>query len=255
MKTIPVGRKGHVALVDDADYEALRKHRWSLKTRTGGGHYAVRDDRTGPKRRKISMHRQLLGLGPSETVDHEDGDGLNNQRGNLRPATHGQNMKNRWKKRNSMVSPYKGVRYCGTHWMASISIDKKLKKLGKFTVAEDAARAYDRAAREHFSEFARVNFPQPGENGALHPSLTALPHLPMLIAEQSDRLPWLKGRHRFPRVKSPAELFLWRKSQGWNQAEAAHHFGVVVGTYRRWEKKGPLPYWLTRSFPLTNATD
>jgi len=41
--------------------------------------------------------------------------------------------------------------------------------IGRFGTEEEAALAYDEAARSlHGSEFARVNFPRDGERSALH---------------------------------------------------------------------------------------
>jgi hypothetical protein len=93
-------------------------------------------------------------------VDHEDGNGLNNQRSNLRIASPTQNQGNA-RRRKDNTSGYKGVSwYRRTNkWKAHIRVDKKLRHLGYFIDLTDAARAYDAAALEHFGEFAHLNFP------------------------------------------------------------------------------------------------
>jgi hypothetical protein len=103
------------------------------------------------------MHR-LLAAWP--LVDHEDGNGLNNQRANLRPATQSQNLANQ-RKRPGLTSQFKGVRWYGklTPWRASISIGGRRVHLGSFITEEAAARAYDAAALAEWGEYARLNFP------------------------------------------------------------------------------------------------
>ena len=108
------------------------------------------------------MHREILGLKPEDPdVDHWDGDGLNNRRGNLRPCTKAQNCCNRGVSKNNL-SGYKGVRRSGTKWTARIRFKRKLKYLGIFPTAHDAASAYDDAAIELFGEFAWTNFKRGG---------------------------------------------------------------------------------------------
>ncbi len=43
-------------------------------------------------------------------------------------------------------------------WRATIKNDRKTKFLGYFLTAEDAARAYDKAARQMHGKFAKQNF-------------------------------------------------------------------------------------------------
>lgn len=105
-------------------------------------------------------------------IDHKDGNGLNNQRENLRRATISQNNAN---KRATGNSSFLGVHYKiyknkkrkdGTRssaefpkWYSSIRINGKSKFIGHFPTEEEAARAYDFKAKEVHGEFARLNFP------------------------------------------------------------------------------------------------
>ena len=159
MKTVVLyGKKaaGRVALVDDEDYELVMQHRWNLVENTTPG------QRSGPYARAswsrspaVFMH-QLIADFPKP--DHADGDGLNNQRSNLRPATASQNQINR---RTWGRSAYRGVCWYkrSSKWNASIQYERKSRNLGYFATEEDAARAYDAAARELHGSFARLNFP------------------------------------------------------------------------------------------------
>ena len=65
------------------------------------------------------------------------------------------------------TSGFKGVSFRKDRgkYRAYISINNRIKHLGYYDTPEDAARAYDEAARFYFAEFACVNFPRPGEQG------------------------------------------------------------------------------------------
>lgn len=148
--------QGKVALVDDADYEFLSRWKWHA-CRSRGKWYARRNERLGNgKRILVQMQHVLCGKGS----DHKDGDGLNNQRDNLRVATHHQNCLNRPPKKGSS-SKYKGVSWYkrGKSWGAYIKLDGKQYHLGRFSTEEEAARAYDAAALHLHGEFAWLNFP------------------------------------------------------------------------------------------------
>lgn len=105
------------------------------------------------------MHRVIANTPAGVFTDHVDGDTLNNQCSNLRDATNAQNLQNRGKQQNN-TSGYKGVSWHKGHgaFGATIGDDNNLRHLGYFATAEDAARAYDKAARELHGEFAITNF-------------------------------------------------------------------------------------------------
>jgi hypothetical protein len=93
-------------------------------------------------------------------VDHINGDGLDNRRANLRLATAAQNN---WNSKYGMgigTSRYKGVQWHKHRkkWVAAISIDGQKKCLGYYSNEKEAARAFDKAAKERRGQFAVLNF-------------------------------------------------------------------------------------------------
>jgi hypothetical protein len=152
--------KGLIALVDDPDVASVQQYRW----------HAIKGDGTWYARRVVHrpdghptaqrLHTFLTGW---PMVDHRNGDGLDNRRANLRPATIAQNHANMRKYGGS--SDFKGVSLIRStgNWRAAVAG----KYVGSFADEIDAALAYDRAARLRFGEFAALNFPEPGERSAL----------------------------------------------------------------------------------------
>lgn len=147
--------KGHVALVDAADFAWLSQ--WDWRINSG---YAYRRELVDGTRRRLWMHRVILDAPEGQPVDHASGDTLDNRRSNLRICTPQQNSWNG--KQRSTVQPYKGVSRepSSPHiWRARICVDGRLMRVGTYDDARDAARAYDIAALHHFGEFARLNLP------------------------------------------------------------------------------------------------
>lgn len=165
VREIPLSQ-GLVALVDGEDYEqVMAAGRWFAQ-RNRGTFYARRNiqlpDRT---RTMLNLHTFLTGW---SYVDHHNGNGLDNRRVNLRPATHAENNRNQRLRRDN-GSGFKGVTWykATRRWQAQIRHGGQRRHLGYHGTSEDAARAYDAAAREFHGEFARLNFPINGERSAL----------------------------------------------------------------------------------------
>lgn len=149
--------RGGVAIVDDEDFADLNKYSWTFD-----GRYAVRFKGTRSEQKKIYMHREIVVVPNGKMVDHKDGNKLNNRKANLRICTATDNLRNKGRVvyRNRGSSKYKGVSwYKRDHkWMAQLRVKGKHIHLGYFDNEEQAAIAYDSAAKKHFGEFANINF-------------------------------------------------------------------------------------------------
>ena len=153
-------RCGHVVQIDEEDVPILIRRAWRAEEYRPGCFYvrALHYLPETKKQKTVYLHREMLGACSDELVDHKDGDGLNCRRSNLRIATRGQNMANTGPNRTN-TSGVRGVsrdRETGK-WVARIRVNGKTHWLGRFEQIKDAASAYERAARHHFGEFARVS--------------------------------------------------------------------------------------------------
>ena len=152
--------QGKVAMVDDADYEWLNQWKWyAHKHPKGSSFYAIRNCCQNGKWISIKMHRIILGLtDPKVPADHKDGNGLNNQRYNLRGCNRAENNRNVPPKRCGF-SQYKGVALIKKtgKWNVRIRHNSKALHIGNYDTAEEAAKAYNEAAIKYHGEFAWTN--------------------------------------------------------------------------------------------------
>lgn len=150
MKRIKLTR-GFYAFVDEEDFKFLNQFKWLCRL-SRHKIYAIRSD-------GILMHRAILNVPPGRQTDHINGNGLDNQRMNLRICTLCENQFNRGKQINN-TSGYKGVRAKRKNWRAGIGYMGKWIELGTYNSPIDAARAYDEAAKKYHGGFAKINFPE-----------------------------------------------------------------------------------------------
>jgi hypothetical protein len=161
VKEIPL-TQGYATRVSDEDFEWLNQWKW----RYAQG-YAVRTipNHSGPRRQAIlSMARLIMSAPDGIQVDHANRDTLDNQRSNLRLATSTQNAINQRKRKNKYGMRGVGFDKHNNRWITQIKVATRLRTVGRYSTAFEAALAYDRAARQYHGEFACLNLP---------PSITA----------------------------------------------------------------------------------
>jgi hypothetical protein len=156
MKTIPL-TKGYFTKVDDEDYKKLASLRWYASIGVDGN---VRARRTGWINKKmvhVFMSRTILNAPQGKYVDHINGDPLDNRKCNLRlcsPLENSHNAKiskdNKYGYKGIVLTKYK-------RWGARIYPNKKIKWLGTYNTKEEAALAYNEAAKKYFGGFAKLN--------------------------------------------------------------------------------------------------
>lgn len=154
MREIVLSR-GYVAKVDDDDYDWLRHFDWHYSNG-----YAKRTHRKNGTKQTVSMHREVLRARSFEEVDHINGDRLDNQKANLRLCSEAENTWNIARSTRNTTG-YKGVSLHkiskSSQYRATIKANGRKFSLGCFATKEEAARAYNDAARKLHGEFARLN--------------------------------------------------------------------------------------------------
>lgn len=142
------------AVADADDLDAVASVRWHLReSKKARTNYAGTNSTNG---QSGLLHRRLLDAPPALTVDHINGNGLDNRRQNLRLCTHSENMKN-LPRNGKNVTGHRGVSFHAAtgKYIAQIWCDNQHHWLGRHDTIEEAAAAYALAARKLHGEFAR----------------------------------------------------------------------------------------------------
>lgn len=157
---------GESFLFDPIDYGLAESHYWCIshkKDRTNNSGYVVARGSDGSM---LLFSRMAIQADKGVLVDHVNGNTLDNRRNNLRVVTVAENSRNTGLRTDNSTG-YKGVGRIlpSGKYRAYIGVNEQFISLGSYDNPEEAARAYDEAARFYFGEFACVNFPMPGEQG------------------------------------------------------------------------------------------
>lgn len=157
---------GNDVLVDDEDASKVSNIKWYVNKKNARKyslfyfeHLDSSFDKDGVRSRRVkSLHGFIAGCvyGDGKTVDHVDGNTLNNQKYNLRVCTNrGNSCNNKISKRNK--SGYKGVSYNkrDKRWYATITVKRKGLHLGCFKSPEEAYEKWKQAAIIYHGQFAR----------------------------------------------------------------------------------------------------
>ena len=154
--------KGAVALVDDADFEALNQYNWQLSANG----YAVRNVYTpsAPGRKWSKgmeyMHHAVFGKAASGLyVDHIDRNKLNNQRNNLREATPSQSSLNTVRpNKTGQRGVYLDNRpNLSKRFYVRIRIGGKYIWGGRFKTFDEAVAAFNVLGQSDNAEFRKIH--------------------------------------------------------------------------------------------------
>jgi hypothetical protein len=149
--------QGKTAIIDTNAYPLVAAYRWHAQQ--------YRKDLWYAASRLCGLMHNLIRPGLRGRLDHKDGNGLNNRRQNLRPASKSQNRFNSRKQEGS--SQFRGVSWHkSTHrWRAYIHVDGRHIHLGTALSEYGAWKKREIAEQRYYSGFEhgnKVNFAAKG---------------------------------------------------------------------------------------------
>lgn len=151
--------KGKYALVDDEDFKWLSQWKWYALN----GRYAARAIYLGifngkEKYKTILMHNLINKTPYGMETDHIDGYGLNNQKINLRSATHAQNNMNKFIQKNN-TSGISGIDWIKRNkkWRVRIKFCQEYINLGRYLDKKNAIKVRNNAIIKYFGEFGKLS--------------------------------------------------------------------------------------------------
>lgn len=199
-------KKPELVIIDDEDAVRLALHTWY---KYPSCHYVT----ACINNKTTSIHRFIMGAAEGQSIDHINGNRLDNRKVNLRICSHAANMKNRKPNKNGK-SAYKGVIILPNgKYRAKIDSDSKRFELGVYPTERDAVIAYNAASKILHGEFAYMN-----ELPELNTRAPSIPYPDMV--ERVARAIWNRKGDRLTKLEELADNHP-RKAQVCADAKAA----------------------------------
>lgn len=146
--------------VDKEDLERVGQHSWRVTKGTTGRQRVVTSIRTPKGVRSVTLGRFLMKPPKNKQVyPRRFNEGLDYRKFNLIVCTLAERQRLLPKKRINASSTYRGVSYSKTDnkWRAGIEVDGRSINLGHFESEDEAALAYNKAAKKYFGEMGYQN--------------------------------------------------------------------------------------------------
>lgn len=150
--------KGYETLVDDDMYDYLNQWKWYAHEEGRNERkyiYALRTE----KGRTPRMHNEIMGVNFKRVIiDHLDGNGLNNQRENLRIASKVENSINRKSLNTNNTSGHRNITMINGYWRLQLQIDGKNYLFPeKFTDIDEAGAFAVTMRQKYYSKHMKKN--------------------------------------------------------------------------------------------------
>ena len=149
-------KKGEEFYFDLEDYDLIKDYHWKVHR----GYISCHKWNPQTKSdNQVKMHRLIMGLKDNKDysgcqIDHINHNKVDNRKENLRVVNNTQNSWNKavWREDGSKI----GVRLERGKWLASITINGKMIKLGKYEKYDDAVKARIDAEKKYWGEYRMV---------------------------------------------------------------------------------------------------
>lgn len=146
--------------IDKEDLPRVREHSWRVTKGTTGRVRVVTSIRGPAGVRQMTLGKFLMKPPKGKQVyPRRFNDGLDYRKGNLIVCTLQERQRLLPKKRTEATSNFRGVSYSRSDgkWRAGIEFDGRSINLGHYKSEDEAALAYNKAARKYFGDLAYQN--------------------------------------------------------------------------------------------------